>query len=486
MQWRERGRISSGGRKLSGSHVATQASDASVEVPSTGPEGLAGGAALNTFSRMLRSAFGTAVLQGVSTGLGFLTAVLLARLLGQGGYGRYTYALAWAGFLTIPAIVGMEKFLIRGIARYQVQQDWSMMKGLLRRANQIVLLTSMVIAVVGCAIALLWLSPSLVAPLCLAMVLVPVTALTLLRQGAMQAFGRVVTGQMPEYLIGPLLILGFLGALVLIGGGALTATTAVAAYLAGMAVAFLVGVVLLRRSLPTALRTTSPRYATREWLFASARIMLINGVWMANRYVGILVLGTLDSTRATGVYNVVEKGAALIVMVHFAVNMPLAPAIARLHAQADHQALERVTERMARVATLVSLPLCAGFAIFPGAYLSIFGSSFGIGATAMTILALAQLVNAATGPASNILIMTGYERPAVLATAAGLLVNLLLAIALVPLLGMTGSAIAFASSLAFWNVAMVILARRLLGINATAFRRLAIATAATGGPRAAR
>jgi O-antigen/teichoic acid export membrane protein len=475
---------SAGGCGVSGPPVAAETNAVVGDAERPELETTAG-ASRNTVRRMLRSAFGTAILQGVSTALGFLTAVLLARLLGQGGYGHYTYALAWAGFLTIPALVGMEQFLIRGIARYEVQRDWGLMKGLLRRTNQIVLLTSSVIAGVGCTVAVMWLSPSLVEPFCIAMALVPVTALTLLRQGAMQAIGRVVTGQMPEYLIGPLLILIGLGALVLIGGGALTATTALAAYLAGMAVAFIVGAVLLRRALPAVLRSVSPVYATLEWLQASLRIMLINGVWMTNRYVGILVLGTLDSPRATGVYGVVEKGAALIVMVHFAVNMPLAPAIARLHAQADHAGLERVTERMARVATLVSLPVCAAFAIFPGVYLSIFGPSFGIGATAMTILALAQLVNAATGPASNVLIMTGHERPAVLATAAGLLVNVVLGIALVPLLGMTGSAIAFASSLVFWNVALVILARRLIGVNATAFRRLAIATAARAGSRTA-
>jgi O-antigen/teichoic acid export membrane protein len=437
-----------------------------------------GGASRNAVGRMLRSAFGTAVLQGISTGLGFLTALVLARLLGQNSYGRYTFALVWASFLTIPAVVGMNQFLIRGIAHYEVEQKWQLMKGLLRRTNQIVLLTSVTIAAVGCTVAVLWTSPAMVGPFCVAMLLVPITALTLLRQGAMQAIGRVVTGQLPEYLIGPVLILVALGVLILLGGGALTPTTALGAYVVGMTVAFVVGAVLLRRALPSVLDSVRPEYATRQWLRASLPMMLVNSVWMTNRYVGIIVLGTLDSPRATGVYNVVEKGAALIVVVHFAVNMPLAPTIARLYAKGDPRALERAIRHMARVATLVSLPLCAAFALFPSVYLGIFGPGFVIGSTAMTILALAQLVNAATGPASNVLIMTGHERPAVTATAAGLLVNLVLAIALVPLLGITGSAIAFASSLVFWNVTLVIMARRLVGVNATAFRRLAMATVA--------
>ncbi len=421
---------------------------------------------------MLRSAFGTAILQGTSTGLGFLTAVLLARLLGQNGYGRYTFTITWAAFLTIPALVGMDQFLIRGMAGYEVAKSWSLMKGLLRRTNQIVLLTSLTIAGCGCAIGVLCLSSSLAAPFCVAMLLVPIGAVTLLRQGAMQAIGRVVTGQLPEYLIWPALTIAGIGVLAVVGGGALTATTAMAVNVVGMAVACGVGIVLLLRALPPVLRTVRPAYKTGEWTRASSRIMLVNGVWMTNRYVGLLVLGTLDSTRATAVYGVVEKGAALIVMVHFAVNMPLAPAIARLHAQADRWGLEHATEHMARVATLVSLPLCVAFAVFPGVYLGIFGPGFQTGATAMAILAFAQLVNAATGPAGNILIMTGNERSAVRATVGGLLVNVVLAVALVPSLGVTGSAIAFAASLISWNVALVVMARRRVGVNATAIHYL--------------
>jgi O-antigen/teichoic acid export membrane protein len=423
---------------------------------------------------MLRSASSTAILQVTSTGLGFLTAVLLAHLLGPNGYGRYTFTLAWAAVLTIPALLGMDRFLVRGIAGYDVAQRWSSMKGLLRRANEIVLLTSFTIAGIGCAVGLVTLSSSLVAPFCVAMLLVPIGALTLLRQGAMQAIGRVTVGQLPEYLIWPIVTVAGIGVLALIGPAALTATTAMAANVGGMAVAFVVGAVLLARALPPQLRLARPAYNTLEWTRASVRIMLVNGVWMTNRYVGLLVLGTLDTTRATAIYGVVEKGAALILLVHFAVNMPLAPAIARLHAQHDRRALEHAIEQMARTATLVSLPICVAFAAFPDLYLGIFGPSFQEGATALAILAFAQLINAATGPAGNVLIMTGNEGAAVGATAAGLLVNLVIAVALVPSLGMTGSAIAFACSLTCWNVALVVAARRRVGVNATVFRSLSM------------
>lgn len=423
---------------------------------------------------MLLSASATAILQGASNVMGFALALLLARFLGSGGYGRYVLAFAWANLLIIPAILGLNTFLVRGIAVYEVKEQWSLMKGLLRRTNQLALLTSTTIALCGAVIALVWLSPSLRGPFCVAMLLVPLTTLTLLRQGAMQAIGRVVSGQLPEYLIRPLLIVVGVVALELVGAGALTPATALGANVLGVAVAFIAGALLLRRALPAALRSVGPEFVTREWLRASLPMMLIGGVWTANAYVATLAVGTLDGARAAGVYNIAQRGAELIVVLLYAANMPLSPAVARLHARGDRQGLQHTTERMARASLLVSLPVAAAFMIFPGVYLGLFGAGFQTGVTALVILALGQLLNAAAGPSGNVLIMTGQERTAARAGIAGLTVNLVLSIALVPSLGVTGGAIAFASSLVLWNAVLVVIARRRLGVNVTAFSRLAV------------
>jgi O-antigen/teichoic acid export membrane protein len=423
---------------------------------------------------ILKSASGTAALQAVSNAAALVIALMLARFLGRVGYGRYALSFAWAGFLAVLATLGLDRFLVRGIAIYEVREQWQLMKGLLRRTNQLVLLTSIAIAVGGSTIAVALLSPSLRGPFCLAMLLIPVTALTVLRQGAMQAFGRVVSGQVPEFLIRPLLIIVGIVVLKLLGGGALSPLTALGANVVAVAIAFVVGTILLLRALPIDLRGIQPRYATREWLSGSLPMMLISGVWMLNNYVGTLVTGSLRGPGAAGVYNVVQNGAAIVVLFLVAANMPLAPVVARLHARGDRQQLERTTERVAWAGLLASAPVCAALAIVPGTFLGVFGSGFRVGSSALTIIALGQLVNAAAGPAGNVLIMTGHESPAVRAVGVGALANLVLAVLLVPPFGVTGGAIAYTASLVFWNVALVVIARRRVGINVTAFRRLAI------------
>lgn len=422
---------------------------------------------------MLMRASATLMLQGFSLAVGFATTVLLAHLLGSLGYGRYAYAIAWASLLTTPAILGLDRFVIRSMAVYEVQGHWDLVKGLLRRTNALVLAAAAAIGVVASLVAVLALEAHLRWTFCVAMLLIPFSALTLLRQGAMQALGQVVWGQLPEFVVRPVVLLAGVGALEL-AGHSLSSTTALAANVLAVALAFAVGVVMLRRALPPILRQVAPRYEMRAWLKASLPMMWFGAVWYGNKYIATLVVGTLAGPRAAGVYSAVERGSELIVLVLIAANMPLAPVIARMHATKDRLGLQHAVERVTQAVLLVSVPIAAFFVIFPDVYLKVFGSSFQSGATALTILAIAQAVNAAAGPTGNVLIMTGHERAAVGGVAVGLVSNIVLGVALVPPLGVTGGAIASGSSLVLWNVMLAVRARRRLGVNVTAFPWLAV------------
>lgn len=421
-----------------------------------------------------RSASGTAVLQFISSGSSFVVALLLARFLGAESFGIYAFAYTWAGLLAIVATLGVDRFLVRSVAVYQVQHRWELMKGLLRRTYQLVAISSAIVAICGCIVAFLWLPSSLRGPFSVAMLLVPLTALTLIRQGAMQAFGRVVCGQLPEFFIRPLLIVAGILLLEGLGHGLLSTVTALWLNVLAGATAFVVGTVLLLRTVPGALRTVDARYSTREWMVGSLSMMLIAGATVLNNYIGTLVAGTIGGAESAGVYAVVQSSAGVLVLVLVAANMPLAPVVARLHARGERVQLERTIEGVARGCLLVSAPICIAFALFPGLFLGFFGADFRVGSAALSIVALGQLVNAAAGPTGNVMMMTGHERIAARVVGIAAFVNLVLGVALVPLLGVTGSAIAYATSLILWNISLVMSARRRLGVNVTAFRLLSI------------
>jgi O-antigen/teichoic acid export membrane protein len=79
------------------------------------------------------------------------------------------------------------------------------------------------------------------------------------------------------------------------------------------------------------------------------------------------------------------------------------------------------------------------------------------------ILALGQLVNAATGPCGTVLNMSGRVGLNMADNIAALLLNVLLNLWLIPAYGIIGAAVAWAVSLAVVNVARVLQVRAVTG-----------------------
>jgi len=96
---------------------------------------------------------------------------------------------------------------------------------------------------------------------------------------------------------------------------------------------------------------------------------------------------------------------------------------------------------------------------------TIFGAPYGEASLPLAILAAGQIVNVAVGSVGLILNMTGHERDVVVASVVASAGNLALNFALVPHLGMTGSACATTASTVVINIMMFWAVKRRLNIN---------------------
>ncbi|WP_018995113.1 polysaccharide biosynthesis C-terminal domain-containing protein [Thioalkalivibrio sp. ALJ2] len=74
----------------------------------------------------------------------------------------------------------------------------------------------------------------------------------------------------------------------------------------------------------------------------------------------------------------------------------------------------------------------------------------------LAILAFGQLVNVAFGSVGMFLTMSGYERETLMGHLVALAVNAATAVALIPLLGVIGAAIAVTIGLLTWNVVLAV------------------------------
>lgn len=424
-------------------------------------------------AHLVRSTGGTFALKVASTGLGFLTSLLLARLLGAAGYGVYAYAMSIVALLVIPATLGLPQLLIRNLASYHTRSEWNLMRGLLRWSNWSVLAASVALALLM-AIAIELMSkrfqPQTVATFRIALLALPLMSLSQIRQTALQGLNHIVEGQLPEALIRPVLFIALVGGAYFLLGWKVSAPSAMGMQVVAAGVAFLIGTIILQRNLPASVKEATPSYEVRAWMRSALPLLFIGGVSVINQYANILILGALKGATDVGIYKVATQVTALISLMLIVVNTAIGPTISSLYTKGDMKQLQRVVTRSARLALLFSLPLVLAFVVFGKWFLLLFGPEFPRGTAALAILSLGQLVNVAAGSVGLLLIMTGHENDTLQGLIIAAMVNVVFSALLIPFCDVEGAAIAASASLVIWNVLLLLRVKTRLGIDPTAVK----------------
>ncbi len=421
--------------------------------------------------QLIRGGIGSMAVKIASLLLNLVVAILLARLLGPAGYGTYAFALSIITLLAIPAMFGVPNLLVREVAKYQLHEQWSLLRGALRRSHQAVATMALIIATLA-LLVMLGQGDPLADPgrmtFAIGLLLMPLLALNHLRGAALRGLRRVVQGQLAPMVIMPAMLALFAAAFAL--AWPLSPSLAMLAHVAAALGALLVGSWLLARALPAPVRTATPAYRTREWLAGVLPFSLIAGIQIINNQTDLVMVGLLIDNTAVGLYRVAVQGSVLVGFGLMALNMVIGPHITRLYQQEDRQRLQRMAQASARVVLLIALPVAVVFALFGDTLLDlVFGSEYRGAHAALAILAVGQLCNAAAGSVGLLLNMSGYERLTAWGVGCAAIVNVILNLLLIPRFGINGAAIATAVTLACWNGLLVIAVRRKLQINSTAF-----------------
>ena len=420
--------------------------------------------------RLLQKATGTFGLRVAATALGFITSILLARLLGVVQFGIYTYAFAWVRFLNFPATFGLDNLLVREIAVCQTHSRWRLARGLLEWTNKIVLLLSGSIATIAIAIAIgldLYSDPQMLWSFVLAMLMLPIMTLRNLRLATMRGLHHIVIGLVPEYIVAPLLIVILTAGAYFVLGENLTAAWAMGMRLAATIITLGIGIGILNRVLPIAVKEATPEYQKPGWIRSALPLAFLGATFVINTQADILMLGAIRGSEAVGLYIPVSRGAQLINFVTVAANTVLAPTIASLYSTGNSEKLQQVIVRGTRIVFWVATILALGLVIFGRWYLLLFGAEFTAGYYALSILCLGQLVNAATCAVSYLLVMTKYERFTAFSDGGGAFLNVGLNALLIPRWGIEGAAVATSISLIIVNIVNAFFVRQKLHLNAT-------------------
>src|SRR5690606_33167801 len=155
-----------------------------------------------------------------SAGLLFLSQILLARWMGSFEYGIYAYVWVWIVILGPLMTLGFNNSVVRFIPEYRETGEAGLLRGLIAGSRLTALAVSTIASLAG--MALLFAFDGLVetyypVPFVLALLCLPMYALTDLQDGIGRAQSWFGLALIPPYIMRPLLALGVLVGAVLLG-----------------------------------------------------------------------------------------------------------------------------------------------------------------------------------------------------------------------------------------------------------------------------
>jgi O-antigen/teichoic acid export membrane protein len=423
----------------------------------------------------------------------FLMTIVVTRGLGARGAGAFFEVVGLFTILSNSVRLGADTGLVRAVSSRMALGRSDDLRRLVRVALGPVLLVGGLIAAATWALGP-WLAGVLLhgvdegegatAIRVLAFFL-PLVAVTIVALSGTRGFGTMLPYAMIENFSKPLARLVLVAVVLAIGLGTVAALVAWAIPVAvGFAAALWVLVRLVHRAetgaagplvaggpataavapgRPVATRA-SRHLASQFWRFAAPRglagIFQVTVLWL-----DVLLVGALRSTREAGIYAAASKLAMVGTLATEAVRIAIAPQISALLTRREHDRAEGVYQVATWWIMTLCWPLYLTLMVFGAVVLRIFGAEFVAGSTALLVLSLAMLVDLATGNVTVMLLMGGKSSWNLLNALGALVLNVALNLLLLPRIGITGAAIAWAASILFENVAAIIELRILLRLN---------------------
>jgi O-antigen/teichoic acid export membrane protein len=424
-------------------------------------------------SWLFRTSAQSLLIKLLGVALSLAASAFVAQQLGPSGYGQYLFFIALAATLSILVKFGLPKFLIRETARNIRSEQAEALGPLVAWSHKLAIFA---FALLFTLVAIL--SSLDVLPASINWLLGPTAVLTLLisvtemRSAILQGFGRVLTAQIPDVLVRPLIFIIILFLMILSAPTAPSTIGVVIAHVTAAAIAYFIGTALLIRIWSN--RSNSPALSLLGGLQFLKPVMALGsiaGFQTLNANADGLMLSLLVSEEALGLYKPAVLFSSLVAFGLQAVIAVAAHKFSTHYYSDDHRALRNIAMRSARLSFLLAIPPAIMFLVFGEEIIVlIFGPAYAVGYDALSILVLGQLASSLFGPVGALLSMSGNERLVVRGVAIACLANVLLNFILIPRFELVGAAIATAATACMWNLILWRDVRHRLGINTIAFR----------------
>lgn len=367
-------------------------------------------------AEVARGAMGAFTVRIAGAGLPFVLHLVLVRVLGVEGYGRYVYVIGWVNLLAALARLGVGRPAIRYGAVYWEQRDWARFKGLLTTLTGIVIAAATLFGV-GLAVGGQLLGSAQHTDMLWGFRLgglgVVACATQFVLQNLVRAQGRPTLAVASQFIVIRVVLIALVGMSFLATGG-LSSTMAVGLHVVAWTSAGMFLLIKLRGNAPQSWRDVRPRRELEDWRRGTLSYFIINVANVVRNQSDVVLVGMLLSPADLAVYSIAKHVAEVTNWGTLAMNAAVAPVIARLHAREEFTELRRLVYRATLGVAAVTLLVAAGLALIGPWVLELFGRTMMGAFLPMLILLVGRFVNATSAPGRQVLVMTEREREAML------------------------------------------------------------------------
>lgn len=410
----------------------------------------------------------------LSAALLYLSQIVLARWMGGFQYGIYVFVWTWVLILGGMSHMGLNVAAMRLAPTYRETGEIDKLRGLIRGTRMVSLATGtaiMLLAMGGLYVFKPYMASHFVLPMYLALVCVPLFALTDVQDGIGRGNAWMGLALMPPYVLRPLLVLVAMFAANALGLP-MEATTAAGAAIIATWGAGLVQTLIINRRLTETIPQGPRSYEYRSWFATSLPLLVILGAELLLQNTDILVISRYMSPTDVGIYFAAGKTMALIMFVHYAVGSAVSSKFAALHARGDRESLRAFVKDAVNWTFWPSLAGAVLILALGKPLLWLFGPQFESGYPVMCILVVGFLFRSSMGPAEFLLNMLGEQALCATVLFVSAILNVALNFALVPHYGLVGAATATSISLMMAAMMNYIVVWRRLEIEIAIWKNL--------------
>ena len=415
---------------------------------------------------------GGVAMRGLGMALMFAAHLAMAWFSTTTDLGSYFILIGVTNIVASVGSLGLGPAAVRFVPAFAAQQRRDLQAGYIYETLKVTVAVTLLISGAAVLVAAIFqheLTRDLHAGLFLFAILLPSMTLQYVSLDLLRACGLPLQGQVVTSFMPPVLVFG--GAIIASEFGHLSFQVIGAIACVSAALTVIVQLDALRRLVFRRLIDVTPRAELFGWVRVSLPIMASSLVYLSALSIDWLVVASLTTVAQSAIYRVALYLLSIQGVVDTTFYAVVGTYISRNYHHQGREDYQAFIRKMNAVQLVVTFAVFLVLFCAAGPILGIYGNDFVAGDVSLQILAATWLLRSSLGPQEMLLNIAGRERTVTMAHVLAVILSLVFSLALVPMYGLTGAAIAHAIAWGSTGVLLYQVVVRKLGLR-VAFHHL--------------